>query len=419
MAPATSILNEISGALDSLAHAIRDAGQGNPEHMLTVHGWDQPVMTYNDFAEIIVHSKERLASVAAEDVSDVDLQRLQHMPSKIEHIRAHANHAWGNPRALYYMFRATLDLLFLVLDKYIPTATKIEDLKGRLPAEQLKELSRIERGIKLIQGRTGDLEAKIEMINSAHDAANALPIDMQMLEETKKNFEESKRRVEAFLAHLQVVRTTADGTGKDLEEIYNKAEAIMQKANTAYSAATTVGLGEAFSNRAEALSKNVWIMMFVLALVLGGGAFITYQRVEFVHKLMLMPNVSQSILWINVTFTALSVSAPIWFAWLLTRQIGQRFRLAEDYSYKAAVAKAYEGYRAEAAQIDSRLAERLFSIALDKLEEAPLKLVEGESPGSPLHDPATHKLRWLLPKTKTRARVNTPVQQPDTEDEES
>lgn len=90
-----------------------------------------------------------------------------------------------------------------------------------------------------------------------------------------------------------------------------------------------------------------------------------------------------NVLWINVTYTALSVSAPVWLAWLLTRQIGQRFRLSEDYSYKASIAKAYEGYRAEAAHIDDELAKRLFSIALDKMGKAPLRLVERDSPGSP------------------------------------
>ena len=101
---------------------------------------------------------------------------------------------------------------------------------------------------------------------------------------------------------------------------------------------------------------------------------------------MMQPDVNFEIMWLNVTLTALSVSAPVWLAWLATRQIGQRFRLAEDYSYKATVAKAYEGYRAEASVIDAELSKKLFGIALDRLGEPPLRLVEKESPGSPAHE---------------------------------
>jgi len=73
-------------------------------------------------------------------------------------------------------------------------------------------------------------------------------------------------------------------------------------------------------------------------------------------------------------------------AWIATKQIGQRFRLVEDYAYKASVAKAYEGYRKEAVRIDKDLEARLFASALTRLEEAPLRLIEEKTPGSPWHE---------------------------------
>lgn len=74
---------------------------------------------------------------------------------------------------------------------------------------------------------------------------------------------------------------------------------------------------------------------------------------------------------------------------LAAKQIGQRFRLAEDYAFKASVAKAYEGYRKEAARIDPQFEARLFGSALTRLDEAPLRLVEIGSHGSPWHELAT------------------------------
>jgi hypothetical protein len=79
----------------------------------------------------------------------------------------------------------------------------------------------------------------------------------------------------------------------------------------------------------------------------------------------------------------LGVGAPLWFSWLATKQIGQRFRLSEDYAFKASVAKAYEGYRKEAAVLDPEFQATLFRSALTRLDEAPLRLVEVEQHGSP------------------------------------
>ena len=81
-----------------------------------------------------------------------------------------------------------------------------------------------------------------------------------------------------------------------------------------------------------------------------------------------------------------SVLAPLWFAWLATKQISQRFKLAEDYAFKASVAKAYEGYKKEAAKIDEEFEARLFNVALTRLEEAPLRLVDSVNHGSPTHE---------------------------------
>jgi hypothetical protein len=76
----------------------------------------------------------------------------------------------------------------------------------------------------------------------------------------------------------------------------------------------------------------------------------------------------------------------VWFAWLATKQIGQRFRISEDYAFKAAVSRAYEGYRREAVRIDPELEAQLLRSALQRLDEQPLRLVEPTSYGSPWHE---------------------------------
>jgi hypothetical protein len=79
-----------------------------------------------------------------------------------------------------------------------------------------------------------------------------------------------------------------------------------------------------------------------------------------------------------------SIGAPLWFAWLSTRQINQRFKLAEDYAYKSSVAKAYEGYRNEASKTSNgEFQKRLFDSALSRLEEPPLRFMQEHDHSTP------------------------------------
>lgn len=111
-------------------------------------------------------------------------------------------------------------------------------------------------------------------------------------------------------------------------------------------------------------------------------------------------------IWLHIVLSILSLGAPIWFAWVATKQISQRFRLSEDYAFKASVAKAYEGYRKEAARIDESFEARLFSSALSRLEEAPLRLVESDTHSSPWHElissPQFQKALETLPELRDK-----------------
>jgi hypothetical protein len=128
----------------------------------------------------------------------------------------------------------------------------------------------------------------------------------------------------------------------------------------------------------------VWVVGLLIALTI--GAYIGSHRVQLLSSAISDKEPHWGVIWMHVVLSLLSVAAPLWFAWLATKQVGQRFRLAEDYAFKASVAKAYEGYRREAARIDKAFEARLFSSALTRLEEAPLRLVESETHGSPWHE---------------------------------
>ena len=130
----------------------------------------------------------------------------------------------------------------------------------------------------------------------------------------------------------------------------------------------------------------MWAWVVGLVAALGIGSYIGAHRLEVLSVALQAPNPNWGGIAIHAILSLLSVGAPLWFAWLATKQIGQRFRLAEDYAFKASVAKAYEGYRKEAARIDPAFEHRLFDSALTRLDEAPLRLVESSTHGSPWHE---------------------------------
>lgn len=127
-----------------------------------------------------------------------------------------------------------------------------------------------------------------------------------------------------------------------------------------------------------------WVLGLLTLLITGG--IIGYYRFEALAKSLENTNPQGVVVWMNIVLSLISLAVPIWLAWLATKQINQRFRLSEDYAFKASVAKAYEGYRRDAARIDEAFEARLFSSALSRLEEAPLRLIETDSHGSPWHE---------------------------------
>jgi cytoskeletal protein RodZ len=135
----------------------------------------------------------------------------------------------------------------------------------------------------------------------------------------------------------------------------------------------------------------MWVWVVGLLGALGFGAWIGAHRFELLSATLNTDKSMWGTVWMHLMLSLLSIGAPLWFAWMASKQIGQRFRLAEDYAYKASVAKAYEGYRKEAARLNPAFEARLFDSALSRLEEAPLRLVESDTHGSPWHEFANSK----------------------------
>lgn len=238
------------------------------------------------------------------------------------------------------------------------------------------QLRAMEARFKGLEPRTTDLSSMVERIEQAYTAADQLPADLEQLSEAKKTIDDLAQAATKDQARILTLREHADELDALLKISAEEAEAVLKRCETAYSAATSVGLAAAFSERSMALSKSMWFWVAGLAVALVGGSYFGSNQLHTLSELFQIPNISTSVVTLNLLLSLLSVGAPVWFSWLATKQIGQRFRLAEDYAFKASISRAYEGFRREAAGFDNEMEAKLLSSALARFDELPLRLVD-------------------------------------------
>jgi len=267
----------------------------------------------------------------------------------------------------------------------------VED-KSLFPKDIAKRVRAMEAGLTRLEPRSAEIEKKISDIEAAHAAAEQLPEDLEELaekrSEVKKIVDEAKSLLDQIIKITSNVRAQSDGATTAMGRISDaeiKADRLVERSEQALRGSTGVGLANAFEKRKSSLTLSgaAWVVGLLVALL--AAVAIGAERVATLQSLLKNDSPTH-IVWMNLILTIFGVGGPIWFAWLSTKQIAVNFRLAEDYAFKAAVSKAYEGYRKEAIEIDPALQKRLFSSALDRLEEPPIRLMEKEMHSSPLQE---------------------------------
>lgn len=390
MPEATALLNQIVGGLEGLANEpIRLIGEDRT--FLEIWGWNAPAMNRHEFAAMIRSPIKDIQSVLLKNFEDADFQTLSRIPEQITYLQANTlpQLSGGNAFHVYVTISSFLRKLAAVIDKYrFPDIEwqEIED-KKLVPVNIQNELRQLRSQISGMTSQKKDLEGAIDRIIAAAAASKTLSADLDALQNAKENFLGTQRSATENQLAMETAKASAERVLNEIRKLEGDAEKLVANTQGAFAAATSTGLGKEFETRAKTLASEVkWLSTF-LTLIIVIGAVVTYFRIEFIHQLMKRPPINMELIWANVVMTFASLAGPVWLAWLLTKQIGQRFRLSEDYGFKASVAKAYAGYRQEAARInDPEFEKRLYATALNRIDEPPLRYVENESDGSPWHN---------------------------------
>ena len=377
-------IENVVQSLDSLSEAIISAYSGD-ETMTETWGWNCPPLTRHDLAELATNLSTRIKDLNINIIDSDYAEELDEIPKRIDIFKQYTLPYLfnGNGKVAAPNYFSLIEWISSELEPLFSWEV-LQDNKA-LPKELSRRLRSIQSELASIIPDQESLKSQIDTIQKATEAAETLPTDLEALKKARNTVNqfsteaaESYGKIDGY--QKQIVEIT-----KLIEEKKGETDRLVSQCEEAYKITTTKGLAAAFDQRANKLSYSMWGWVVGLLIALIGGICIGSERFKVLNEAI---NAQKDIghVWVQIFLSILSLGAPIWFAWIATKQIGQRFKLSEDYAFKASVAKAYEGYRKEASRIDEDLEKRLFSSALDRFEEPPLRVMEKEHYGSPWHE---------------------------------
>lgn len=378
-------LESVCVALDTLASGVTNAW-GADTTVLENAGWSGAAVTRHELANLARSLAADIRSTDCDAVPPETLKLVQDIPRRLQLVQAHTIPQMfaGNCGQAIPAYITTLSLFRTALLPAIGWQV-LPDPKS-LPSSLAKRARAAQAELDQLAPNLEQLSKQIDEIQSAHKVADSLPIDLQALAVARDKVTKSSNEAVLIGEKIDEAWTESHKRLDWMKGHADEAKKLIEQCETAYHITTTKGLAGAFDQRAGTLAWSMWAWVGGLVIALVAGSYFGGHKIELLASSLQAPNLNWGSIAMQTVLSIFSIGAPLWFAWISTKQIGQRFRLAEDYAYKASVAKAYEGYRKEAARIDPDFEARLFGSALTRLEEAPLRLVEKDSHGSPWHE---------------------------------
>ena len=384
------ILLDIKTELNEIINQL-ESSIPNDEALNYAQGhWAFPGITK---AELIAEAKSLISLIedkGNDEIDDKDGALARYLRA-LEFLSANTvPQIWGNANDAVPAYIITINALKTALEPFL-----IKDDSKELAIQlknQRKRIRGLEATLNELEPRTSPLKEMIFSIEQAHETAEQLPTDLESLREARETIGKLVTESTADKAATLAAKTEIEKLQAELKDVSKEANDVLEECKSTYAAATSVGLAVAFAERSDNLSKSIRFWVSGLILSLSAGGYFGSAQLQKLLELMAQKDISNLSMSINFIMAVLSIGAPVWFSWLATKQIGQRFKLSEDYAFKASVSRAYEGFRKETARFDKEMEAKLLSSALTRLDELPLRLVEAESHGSPWHELASSSI---------------------------
>lgn len=378
------VLEDVCEALEDLGKVVLSKNMSN-QNLVEVYGWHHPALNVEDLANIPIELADKIRKSDITEIPNELEEKLKTVPQKLSLLQQHTLNQFfgGNSHQAIPAYMTTIQWIESQINPLFNW--QLMDDPKAAPSMLVKNLAILKKQINEISIDKEDLLSKITIINDAHEAAELLPANLISLKDSSNKITELSNQSIKDSGKIDELKKESIQNEKLIKSKIEEASKLINKCEEAYNVTTTKGLAGAFEERAQSLACSMWIWVGGLFIALGIGVYIGANRLEQLEKVITNDS-NMGIVILQTFLSIISLGAPLWFAWISTKQISQRFKLSEDYAFKSSVAKAYEGYRKEASRIDPILEARLFSNALFRLEEPPLRLVDDENHGSPWHE---------------------------------
>ncbi len=388
-----SKLEAICVTLDEISVKMEEAN--NTDTLLSQsQNWHSPTISPRQLAALPRFMADIIRGANVEEVSEGAEEALTGAQSTLSALLTNTvPNIYSSPQPGVAAYLASISYVQMLLGPIHGWATVST---SALPSALARKLNKAERDLAAIVPDQTDLENKTRNILDAYNAAEALPPTLQELKATLNDVRHASNSSSQFVGKIEENDARAKSALATLQAARDEGQKLVSQVSEQYRIATTIGLAAAFDTRAATLNRSLYLWVAGLLLALAGLMIVGAYRLSVMRDALAAAPFDSSRVWVQIVLSILSVAAPIWFAWIATKQISQRFRLAEDYAFKASVAKAYEGYRREAVRIDPVFEKALFASALSRLDEPPLRLVEMSTHGSPLHELVNSKFASKL-----------------------
>lgn len=228
----TELINQLQSAIP------------NDEPFGPAHGnWSFPGLTKSELVEDAQSIIDMIGSAEVDELGAREA-RIADYIRRIDHLRTQTvGQTWGNAGQAAPAYMLTLDGLRKAVAPLYPTQT--DDERGEAAAKLRKLVAQVrsmEARIKELEPRTGSLATMVQRIENAYDAADQLPTDLEALAEARGTIEQLAKdagKDQGEIAGLREKATTLTG---ELGQSATDAKAVLERCETAYSAATSVGL---------------------------------------------------------------------------------------------------------------------------------------------------------------------------------
>ena len=234
-------------------------------------------------------------------------------------------------------------------------ATKSDHIqKAQEHADSVR--ANLDRTLTEVTQRATESEGLKSRAQSATDSATALLTEIRTskgsvdteaiaVTEYKKSAEESAAVAKGLADKAVTVEEKIAQYEKRLGELDIQSTDRLEKIENLLRGATTAGLAHAFDDRRKTFLKpqGNWQKVFIASIVL--------LTVLAVNGLWTVYHIERAPEWNELVRMWLSrlplVGALVWLAIYASREAALAKRLEEDYGYKSAIAKCFEGFRKE------------------------------------------------------------------------